>query len=267
VIGADVVISNNTARYDGGGVYADGLEMSMVDAGNSSILLNTAQGLSGDTGYGGGLYLTAQTLSSYAYIGSGAPGFGAINLNHARYGGGVAVGGQSQNGSSKVAQLQLFSTQAGYPGSIQNNDASVAGGAIHLRSGNSGNITASAQLWNASLLNNSAPDGAAVMLTGSGAPISASTPASSIVTTPCPARSARTADASKQHHGRHRQRRRDPFDPQRQHRTGRLVRCRNDGAAPRRLRAQQHREEPHPRVRRQRHRRCGQRGARQQHRR
>lgn len=168
VIGADVVISNNTARYDGGGVYADGLEMSMVDAGNSSILLNTAQGLSGDTGYGGGLYVTAQTLSSYAYIGSGAPGFGAINLNHARYGGGVAVGGQSQNGSSKVAQLQLFSTQAGYPGSIQNNDASVAGGAIHLRSGNSGNITASAQLWNASLLNNSAPDGAAVMLTGSG---------------------------------------------------------------------------------------------------
>jgi predicted outer membrane repeat protein len=150
VIGADVVISNNTARYDGGGVYADGLEMSMVDNGNSSILLNTAQGLSGDTGYGGGLYLTAQTLSSYAYIGSGAPGFGAINLNHARYGGGVAVGGQSQNGSSKVAQLQLFSTQAGYPGSIQNNDASVAGGAIHLRSGNSGNIAASAQLWNAS---------------------------------------------------------------------------------------------------------------------
>lgn len=168
VIGADVVISNNTARYDGGGVYAEGLEMSMVDNGSSTILLNSAQGLSGDTGYGGGLYLTAQTLSSYAYIGSGAPGFGAIYGNHARYGGGVAVGGQSLNGSSKVAQLQLFSTRAGYPGSIQSNDASVAGGAIHLRSGNSGNIAASAQLWNASLIGNSAPDGAAVMVTGSG---------------------------------------------------------------------------------------------------
>lgn len=168
VIGSDVTIGNNTARYDGGGVYAEGLEMSMVDPGNSSIINNRAQGLTGDSGYGGGLYVTAHVLSGYAYIGSGAPVFGAIYGNHAKYGGGVAVGGQSTTGSSKMAQLQLFTTTVGRPAIIQNNDASVAGGGIHLRSGNSGNITASAQLWNASLVGNTAPDGAAVMVTGSG---------------------------------------------------------------------------------------------------
>jgi predicted outer membrane repeat protein len=167
VIGADVVISNNTARYDGGGVYADGLEMSMVDAGNSSILLNTAQGLSGDTGYGGGLYLTAQTLSSYAYIGSGAPGFGAIYLNHARYGGGVAVGGQSQNGSSKVAQLQLFSTRPAIPAASRTTtprSPAVPSTCVRATAATS----PPARSCGTSLLNNSAPDGAAVMLTGSG---------------------------------------------------------------------------------------------------
>lgn len=167
VIGADVTIGNNTARYDGGGVLIHQVEMSMVDNGNSSILNNRAQGLSGDTGYGGGLYVYARNLSSYAYIGGGAPIFGAIYGNHARYGGGVAVGGMSGNNSSKKAELHLFTTNAGYPALIKNNDASVSGGGIHLRSGNNGDITARAQLWNASLVGNSAPDGAAVMVDGS----------------------------------------------------------------------------------------------------
>lgn len=156
VLGANVVISNNTARYDGGGVLAQGIEMSMVDPG-SWIYNNQAQG-TGGTGYGGGLLVRAANRPSHAYIGSGTGIFGAILGNTARYGGGVAVTSQGTD----AAELQLFATNPAYQAYVGGNSASVLGGGLYLNSSQ-----ARARLWNAVLDNNDAPNGAAAYLASS----------------------------------------------------------------------------------------------------
>lgn len=159
VIGANVVISSNIARYNGGGVFAQGVEMSMTDAG-SSILLNEAVGTGGTGGYGGGVYVYATDRPSYAYIGSGAPLFGPIYGNDAVYGGGVAIA----SAGSDTAELHLFTTDPTRQAYIGFNAASAKGGAIHV-----GNAHSAARLWNAVIDNNDAPDGAAAyMASGSG---------------------------------------------------------------------------------------------------
>jgi len=159
VIGANVAIGSNTARYDGGGVLADGIEMSMLDAG-SSIVSNKALGTGGTGGFGGGLFVRAASLPSYAYIGSGAPVFGAFWGNSALYGGGVAVVSQG----SDAAELQLFATDPVRQAYAGYNSASVQGGGLYVSSSQ-----AKARLWNAVLDNNDAPNGAATYLaSGSG---------------------------------------------------------------------------------------------------
>lgn len=155
VLGANTVVGNNTARYSGGGVYAQGVEMSMTDAGNGSIMLNKAQGLGGIGGYGGGVYVYAADRPSYAYIGTGAPIFGAIYGNQALYGGGVAVG----SAGSDAAELQLFTTDPTRQAFLGYNTASNKGGGIHAS-----NAKSVVRLWNAVIDNNDAPDGAAVYL-------------------------------------------------------------------------------------------------------
>lgn len=146
VIGANVAISHNTAM-SGGGVKAEDIEMSMLDPG-SSLLLNHA------TNVGGGLWVMSSELPSYAYIGSGAALFGAAYGNDAKYGGGVYI-----SSSAQVAQLQLFATDPARPAYVGYNSASVQGGGIFASGSN-----ASARLWNATLDNNDAPNGAAAYL-------------------------------------------------------------------------------------------------------
>lgn len=150
VIGANVVISNNTARYSGGGVVADGIEMSMLDP-NSMLSGNHALGNGGTGGYGGGLHIYSGNRAGYAYIGSGVPAFGAFYDNDAVYGGGVAIDG------ANTARLQFYTTDPARQAGIRYNTASLRGGAIHIKSAN-----AAAELWNVTLDNNSAPTGAAV---------------------------------------------------------------------------------------------------------
>ncbi|MCQ4165522.1 hypothetical protein [Tahibacter harae] len=150
VIGANVAISNNTARYSGGGVVADGIEMSMLEA-NSILTGNHALGNGGTGGYGGGLHIYSGNRASYAYIGSGVPAFGALYDNDAIYGGGVAIDG------ANTARLQFYTTDPSRQAGIRYNTASLRGGAIHVKSANS-----AAELWNVTLDNNSAPDGGAV---------------------------------------------------------------------------------------------------------
>jgi hypothetical protein len=161
LIGANVTIASNTARYSGGGVYIDQLEMAMREP-NSAIAFNTAQGM-GDGGYGGGLTIRAAGLSAYAYVGtSGIADLGAIFGNEARYGGGVAVvGGDSLEYTE--SQLQMFTTDIEQPGSIRDNFASVAGGGVFIAgySDLAGSVDASANFSNARLDDNRAPRGAA----------------------------------------------------------------------------------------------------------
>lgn len=176
VIGANVVISNNTARYNGGGIVADQIEMSMLEPG-SILFGNEALGLGGTGGYGGGLYVRGDGRSSFATIGSGAPVFGAVSANNAVYGGGIAVGGVA---NEERSELRIFATEANRPAQIVNNVASIAGGGIHIRSEDSltsGGLYAKAYLYNAELKGNEAPQGAAVQVQGSDTAVLVESPA------------------------------------------------------------------------------------------
>lgn len=160
VIGAHVSIGSNTARYNGGGVVADGVEMSMLEPA-SSIAFNEALGSGGNGGYGGGLYVRSGNLASYAYLGA------SIYGNRAVYGGGVAVGGTADGDR---AVLNAYASVVDGPVRIAANWAAAAGGGIHVRSEDgvtSGDMMAEAHLFNAVLENNKSPQGAAVQVQGS----------------------------------------------------------------------------------------------------
>jgi hypothetical protein len=159
VLGADVVISNNTARFSGGGVMSYGVETSISGIG-TSILLNDALGNNNTGGYGGGLYVYAGDRPSYAYVGSGSALGSVIFLNSAVYGGGVAI----VSAGTDAAELQLYSDTTDNRAAIKSNSASSVGGGIYVSS-----AKANARLWNAALDDNLAPNGAAAyMATGSG---------------------------------------------------------------------------------------------------
>ncbi len=171
VIGPKVLIAGNTARYDGGGIYSSELEMSMTAPG-SALFNNKAIGVSSSSytgGYGGGLYLHAGDRDSYAYIGSGLAGIGAIAQNSARYGGGVALGGKSSDDSSSRLELWMFTTDPARPARIGSNSASINGGAFHGRSFKGmfdGSVLSNVKLWNVLIEDNRAPDGAVAYLGG-----------------------------------------------------------------------------------------------------
>jgi len=146
VIGTDVSINQNNARFDGGGIVNDGTEMTMT-APDSSLAFNHAP-----NGYGGGLLVRGDDRGAYTYLGtSGFGTSGAIFFNDAKYGGGVALHG----GSSVDEVLHLFTTDPTRPMRISNNTASVEGGGIY------GGVLWAWQAW---IENNSAPHGAAIYL-------------------------------------------------------------------------------------------------------
>jgi len=63
VIGSNVTISGNTARHNGGGVFAEGLLMVMREP-DSVIAFNEAEGSAPFTGYGGGLVVNPKSAIS-----------------------------------------------------------------------------------------------------------------------------------------------------------------------------------------------------------
>jgi len=163
----NVVITGNTARDSGGGVFAEAAYLYMVEP-NSIIAFNEATGydLLGITvgGYGGGLVVNdTEDLSGHVFVGSAGVGnTGAIYGNTARYGGGVAV--FSEEDSTDGAVLYFHATQAGIPAKIEQNFASVGGGGLYVRNAYGG----SAYLWNASVEGNAAPEGSALFVEGGG---------------------------------------------------------------------------------------------------
>ena len=165
IIGADVAITGNDARFSGGGVFVDGLVMTMVEP-DSIIAFNTALGTS-TTGYGGGLFIRAlEDRPAIARIGTAGSGtLGAVYGNEARAGGGVAVIG---NDFDHDSVLELFSVDPARRAAVRSNVATVAGGGLFVQSGATNDLAAPreaiALLWNAELTDNRAPDGAAVYL-------------------------------------------------------------------------------------------------------
>ncbi|HRQ65545.1 MAG TPA: hypothetical protein PKZ76_11915, partial [Xanthomonadaceae bacterium] len=159
-IGANVLVFNNTARLSGGGIYLESMTMRMVEPG-SSLAFNTAIGLN-ERGFGGGLMVLASDRDATAFVGSGGSiATPTIASNEARYGGGVSVVTNDDND----AILHLFGADPARRTSISGNTATVAGGGIYARSHSGFSIgLASSHLWNADILLNVAPDGAAAFM-------------------------------------------------------------------------------------------------------
>lgn len=167
IIRNDVHIQSNTARYSGGGVYNEGVEMTMIEP-DSWIAFNKATGVYNPVtgtwagGYGGGIQILGGDRDSYVYLGSpGVGGAGPVYWNEARMGGGISL--ISNPGS---AVLELFSADPQRQTSVRDNFASAAGGGLYFRAENRGGFAvgylARATIGNASLINNVAPDGAAM---------------------------------------------------------------------------------------------------------
>ncbi len=165
VIGENVSIVGNTARYSGGGVYVEALEMTMVDPG-SIILNNEATGVGTAGGYGGGLMVLSSSHTAVATVGTTGPNdFGAIRGNRARYGGGAAVVAAEANGVG--ASIVIAGTNPDHWVGVRGNTATVAGGGFYARSADSslGSISlADVKLRNFAISDNVAPDGAAIYL-------------------------------------------------------------------------------------------------------
>jgi predicted outer membrane repeat protein len=165
VLGENVVVSFNTARKSGGGVVAKSLEMSLRGPG-STLMFNEAHGDGGNGGNGGGLAVVSEQFKSYAYISSsGIGGIGAIYGNSAVNGGGIAVLGGEESGKDAIAEV--FSTNSAADVLVNGNSAIGKGGAIYLHTDTDetgGNAVAYALLNNATIDDNSAPDGAAFYL-------------------------------------------------------------------------------------------------------
>ncbi len=169
VIGTNVSIVGNTARYSGGGVYVEALEMTMVDPG-STIFNNEATGVGTEGGYGGGLMVLTGDYTAIARLGSTGPNHvGVLYGNLARYGGGAAV--VSPDDEHRDATISVEGTDPNHWVGIRGNKATVAGGAFYARSAyslNGGISNADIDLRNFSISDNEAPDGAAAYLIGEG---------------------------------------------------------------------------------------------------
>lgn len=170
IFGRNVQIVANTARYNGGGVFNDGVEMTMIEP-DSYVAANQAQGVFVPQlnryvgGLGGGIAVLGDAHSAYTYLGSSGLGSnGAVYLNKARHGGGVALIGRGE----RAAQLHLFTTDPVRPARISDNEAIVSGGGVYLEGIDEGpglpNGSPALKAWRAFIQHNIAPRGAAFEL-------------------------------------------------------------------------------------------------------
>ena len=121
---SDTLILNNTAQTSGGGIRVEGDTRLYVLQPNTLIAYNDALG-----GYGGGIEVLGPARADI-----GSPGYGALGViffNNAQYGGGIAA---VTNSDQSNAVVRLFTTDGANPVQVANNDASVKGGGIYLKS-------------------------------------------------------------------------------------------------------------------------------------
>ena len=165
IVGANVLISNNTASINGGGIAAREIQLTMTSP-ESAVFLNTALG--DDTGAdlfggdGGGIHC----MDCQARIATATP-LGTIFLNTAYgKGGGLAVVGEERD-----ARAVLYTSIATRPLVIYGNQAGERGGGVYVQSDfeglpppefNNGQVHA----WHIIIRGNTAPAGAAVFLKG-----------------------------------------------------------------------------------------------------
>ena len=149
------LIINNQAATSGGGIRIEGDTQLIAVSDETLVYDNTAA-----TGYGGGIEILGP-----AYANIGSPGYGlqgVVSGNTAAYGGGIAALGGS-DGNEDVF-LQLFTTVADRPVSVEDNIATNAGGGIYLRPKENfmSESLASMCLFDFRVDGNTAPEGAAI---------------------------------------------------------------------------------------------------------
>jgi hypothetical protein len=156
----NVTIGANTASESGGGVRLQGGSYTAtLNATSPKLFIARNQATNK---YGGGVEIVSRATAN---IGSpGIAGLGAIVLNRAAHGGGIAIVAGSDTGQH--AALNLFSTDANIPVRVGSNAASHTGGGIFLKPSRIGftNTTASAtaNLWDFQLDDNVAQNGTAI---------------------------------------------------------------------------------------------------------
>jgi hypothetical protein len=158
-LGSNVNIILNTADTSGGGIRIEGDTHLIAVSDQTDIGFNTAT-----SGYGGGIEIIGP---AYADIGSPGYGFGSggvINNNTAAYGGGIAL--YANQGQSNDAIVRIFTTNAERPVNIQDNAATVEGGAVYAKPFQGSGSSSYAQFCanNFRLDGNVAPQGAAIYL-------------------------------------------------------------------------------------------------------
>ncbi|HZX91810.1 MAG TPA: hypothetical protein VFE67_14305 [Rudaea sp.] len=154
----NTLILSNTAEQSGGGVRLEGSANLVANAAQTLIAFNNAL-----SDYGGGVEVLGPARAD---IGSGGyGGLGVIFSNDASYGGGIAVFASGNGFFTEPGVVNLFTTDPENPVRIQENVASIAGGAIygkgHVDQENNQNeaLLCASQFR---IDENAAPDGAAV---------------------------------------------------------------------------------------------------------
>ncbi|MEO8671815.1 MAG: hypothetical protein ABI411_10910 [Tahibacter sp.] len=122
-IGADTIISNNTAHGSGGGIRLRGASSMLMDA-PAAILVNHADA------EGGGLQVISPATADI-----GSPGiapFPAFVLNDATNGGAIAI----YYNTGTIPLVRLYTTDPQNPMELENNSASNVGGGIYIHGEN-----------------------------------------------------------------------------------------------------------------------------------
>lgn len=162
----DVLIADNVAIHNGGGIHALGARVNVTGV-NVGIHRNTAQGINGG-GFGGGLYIKIPARAEISATGY-PDGFGGeypvFADNTAVKGGAIAAMGADDNNGS--AFVRLSPGISGGPLVFARNKASSEGGALYSGAVSVGAVinTSSSGLfcaYDTAFRDNVAPDGAAI---------------------------------------------------------------------------------------------------------
>lgn len=147
------LVSGNTARVSGGGIYVENADLDMSEPENLVAFNNAAA-------YGGGIRALGPSLVSLRSGGRG--NLGTIYANTAGYGGGIALqGSQTTTGD---ADLLVQTVSAAAPVRLIANTASERGGALYARGDYDEGSDSQSDLEGASLEGNYAATGAAAYL-------------------------------------------------------------------------------------------------------
>lgn len=167
VLGDRVTVFSNDAGVAGGGLYVDGLEVTIE---GESTLISSNTALNGSQGgYGGGIYITGHgELDGIVRLTT--PG-AVVTNNEADHGGGFAVLAKTDaflaDADTAYARLFIESSDPATPARVVGNRATVRGGAFYARPDADGGYTADADIALQSggqISGNSAPVGAAAFL-------------------------------------------------------------------------------------------------------